>query len=67
VGINFGVDSGDAKILRRLKRAHTPEDIEQAVSLCKENDIRVMLDLLLGAPGETRESLAQTSDSASPR
>jgi hypothetical protein len=60
VGINFGVDSGDAGMLTRLRRMHTPEDIREAVHACKEIGIRVMADLLLGAPGETRESVTAT-------
>ncbi len=59
-GINFGTDSGDAEMLRRLGRDHTPEDIAGAVRACRENDIPVMIDLLLGAPGETRQSVETT-------
>ena len=59
-GINFGADSGDAEILKRLRRNFTPEDIASSVRWCKEADIVVMLDLLLGSPGETEESLRRT-------
>jgi radical SAM superfamily enzyme YgiQ (UPF0313 family) len=57
VGINFGADHGDAGMLRRLGRAYAPEDVVRATRLCHESGILVMLDLLLGSPGETRESL----------
>jgi radical SAM superfamily enzyme YgiQ (UPF0313 family) len=60
VGINFGTDSGDAEMLRRLKRNFSPEDISQSVRWCKEAGIAVMLDLLLGSPGESRESVIRT-------
>jgi len=60
VGINFGVDSGDAEMLRRLGRAHAPGDILNAARCSRNADIAVMLDLLLGAPGETRASLTRT-------
>ncbi len=56
-GINFGVDHGDPEMLLRLGRTHTPEDIETATSACRAAGLPVMLDLLLGAPGETRESV----------
>jgi hypothetical protein len=59
-GINFGVDSGDAGMLKALKRDYTPEDILKAARSCKEAGLAVMFDLLLGAPGETRESIART-------
>jgi len=61
-GINFGVDSGNEGMLRSLGRDFTPDDILQAVSLCKDAGIAVMLDLLIGAPGETRESIINTID-----
>lgn len=59
-GINFGVDSGDAGILKRLNRNFTPEDILTAARVCKESGIAVMFDLLLGSPGETKESVTGT-------
>lgn len=59
-GINFGVDHGDAAMLARLGRTHTPEDIRRAVAACRAEGLPVMLDLLLGAPGETVASLEAT-------
>jgi len=60
VGINFGVDSGEAGMLARLGRDFAPEDILAAAQACREAGIAVMLDLLLGSPGETAQSLAAT-------
>ncbi len=60
VGINFGADSGDTEMLQRLRRHFSPEDIAQTVRWCKEAGIAVMLDLLLGSPGESKESLICT-------
>jgi tryptophan 2-C-methyltransferase len=60
VGVNFGADHGDATMLRRLGRAFTPEDILAATRRCREAGMAVMLDLLLGAPGETREGITRT-------
>jgi len=59
-GINFGADSGDRNMLRRLGRSFTPADILDAARRAKEAGMAVMLDLLLGSPGETRESLVRT-------
>jgi len=60
VGINFGTDGGDAEMLRRLGRDHAPDDIVAAVRACREHGIVVMLDLLLGSPGETPQSVARS-------
>jgi radical SAM superfamily enzyme YgiQ (UPF0313 family) len=59
-GINFGVDSGDKSMLKRLKRSFEPEDILSAARFCREAGIVVMFDLLVGAPGESEESIART-------
>jgi radical SAM superfamily enzyme YgiQ (UPF0313 family) len=60
VGINFGADSGDEEMLRRLKRGFAPGDILNAARSCREAGIATMFDLLLGSPGETRESITRT-------
>lgn len=61
-GINFGVDSGDPKMLTSLGRSHTPKDILTAVDCCRTAGIPVMLDLLIGSPGESRQSIRRTID-----
>ena len=60
VGINFGVDSGHEDMLRRLRRGFAPKAILDAVRSCHAAGMVVMLDLLLGSPGETRESIIAT-------
>jgi hypothetical protein len=59
-GINFGADSGDRDMLTRLGRSFTPAGVLDATRRAKEAGMAVMLDLLLGSPGETRESLVRT-------
>ena len=59
-GINFGVDNGDHQMLKRLGRSFTPADILTATRCSKQAGMAVMLDLLLGSPGETKESLLRT-------
>ena len=60
IGINFGVDNGNDAMLKRLGRDFGSADILNATARAKKEGMAVMLDLLLGAPGETRESIEQT-------
>jgi tryptophan 2-C-methyltransferase len=59
-GIKFGADNGNDGMLKRLGRDFNPIDISNAARWTKEEGMFVMLDLLLGAPGETIESIQQT-------
>lgn len=59
-GINFGADSGDDRMLKVLRRNFRAGDILRTSRLCREAGITVMFDLLIGAPGETRESIVRT-------
>ncbi len=60
VGINFGADSGNAQMLGRLGREHTPDDLRVTAEICRNTGITFMYDLLLGGPGETRETVRET-------
>ena len=60
VGINFTSDSAAPEMLRAYGHSHGADDLARVVQLCRENQIAVMLDMLLGGPGETSETLATT-------
>lgn len=60
IGIDFGADHGCDEQLARLGRDHRVEDLERVACLCHQHDLVFMFDLLLGAPGETRETVRQT-------
>jgi radical SAM superfamily enzyme YgiQ (UPF0313 family) len=60
VGINFTGDAASEAMLRIYRQHHTKEHLATAVRLCRENGIAVMTDLLLGGPGETKETLSET-------
>ena len=62
LGIDFGVDSGDAGMLKRLGREFAPEDLKKTAEICRRWGIAFMYDLLLGGPGENRETLRATID-----
>ncbi|MBI3944763.1 MAG: cobalamin B12-binding domain-containing protein [Armatimonadetes bacterium] len=60
VGVNFGADSADDGMLRRLGRDHCAADVRAAVEACRRHGLVTMLDLLLGGPGETGESVRRS-------
>lgn len=62
VGIDFTGDSGCPSMLKTYHQPHLKEDLALAVRLCHKNGIKVMLDLLLGGPGETPETVTETID-----
>ena len=62
VGIDFTGDSASPSMLKTYRQSHRKEDLASAVQLCRDNNIKVMIDLLLGGPGETPETVAETID-----
>ena len=60
VGINFTGDSASEAMLAKYRQPHRAADLESAVRLCRRHGIAVMIDLLLGGPGETPETVAET-------
>jgi radical SAM superfamily enzyme YgiQ (UPF0313 family) len=61
-GINFGVDGGNDFMLRTLGRNFTVDDLVRTAQICHRQGLVFMYDLLLGGPGETRESLRESID-----
>jgi radical SAM superfamily enzyme YgiQ (UPF0313 family) len=61
-GIDFGADNGNNAILKGLGRNFTSSDLAETARLCHEYDIAFMYDLLIGGPGDTRESVRETLD-----
>jgi radical SAM superfamily enzyme YgiQ (UPF0313 family) len=62
VGIDFTGDSACESMLQIYRQQHRREDLAAAVKLCRDNHIAVMIDLLLGGPGETPQTLKETID-----
>jgi radical SAM superfamily enzyme YgiQ (UPF0313 family) len=59
-GINFGADSGSDRMLAALGRPYRGEAVTAAVAACRQAGITVMLDLLIGAPGEDEASVRES-------
>jgi tryptophan 2-C-methyltransferase len=55
-GIDFTTDSASETMLKTYRQPYARNDIEKAVQLCRQHSITVMLDLLLGGPGETPQT-----------
>ena len=49
----FGVESGSQKVLQRIGRNTTPEQVEMAFKLCKKNGIKTACSFMIGLPDET--------------
>jgi radical SAM superfamily enzyme YgiQ (UPF0313 family) len=62
VGIDFTGDSACPSILKTYHQQHKKDDLTSAVTLCRKNNIAVMIDLLLGGPGETSQTVKETID-----
>ena len=58
-GICFGADHADDRMLHNLGRTFTAADLRRTATLCHQYEIPFMYDLLLGGPGETKESLTR--------
>ncbi len=59
-GIEFGTDSGSAKMLRHYKKSFTVEDVVQASRLCSKLEVNHCHYLLFGGPGEDEETLEES-------
>ena len=64
VEVSLGFESGSETILRRLNKKFTTTQVREASELLAEFGIRRMGFLLLGAPGETRESVLESLEFA---
>jgi hypothetical protein len=61
----FGIESGSQKILDRLKKGQTLEQIETAVQNAKQSGIEIVHGFfVVGSPDETAEDMRQTFDFA---
>jgi anaerobic magnesium-protoporphyrin IX monomethyl ester cyclase len=60
--IGFGVESGCQKMLDAFKKKVTIEQCENAIKWAKEAGIFVTVSIIMGYPGETKETLQQTLD-----
>jgi radical SAM superfamily enzyme YgiQ (UPF0313 family) len=58
--VALGFESGCERILREMNKRFTPDDVRATSELLKAHGIRRMGFLLLGGPGETRETVEES-------
>jgi hopanoid biosynthesis associated radical SAM protein HpnJ len=59
-----GFESGDAQILKNIKKGATVEMARTFMKNCRKVGIRVHGDFIIGLPGETRQTIQKTIDFA---
>ncbi len=58
--IEFGSDSGSARMLKNLHKSFTVEELRMASRLCNDLGVDFAHYLLFGGPGETRETILES-------
>ncbi len=58
--IYFGIESGDEAILRRIGKFTTLNQIRNAISLAKNNNVLAFGYFIIGSPGETKQTIEKT-------
>jgi anaerobic magnesium-protoporphyrin IX monomethyl ester cyclase len=60
----FGIESGDNRMLKLLKKGTTVKQNARAIRLAKKAGLNVRCDFIVGTPGETMQSMKKTVDFA---
>ncbi len=60
--IFLGVESGSDRILKRMKKGITVDDVREAVELARSVGVRVAASLIVGYPGERDEDVEATEE-----
>jgi radical SAM superfamily enzyme YgiQ (UPF0313 family) len=58
--VNLSIESGSAAMLRRMQRGYSVADARQALESLSQSGIPFGASLMLGAPGETPETVAES-------
>lgn len=58
--VSLGFESGSISILKRMNKRYTPDDVRRISKMLGKQQIHRMGFLLLGGPGETKDSVKQS-------
>jgi anaerobic magnesium-protoporphyrin IX monomethyl ester cyclase len=61
VRLAFGLESTDKAVLKLMHKEIEPEDVRNAVRLCKQVKIAASIGTMMGNPGDTRETVLKTA------
>jgi len=64
VEVSLGLESGSDSILKKMNKQYRTEDVRRASDLLKKGGVRRMGFLLLGGPGETRQTVLESLEFA---
>lgn len=60
--IGFGLETGSAKLLKSIHKNITREDVLETFKMLKGSNINIITYLMVGFPGENKETVAETID-----
>ncbi len=60
ISLKFGVESGNETIMAVMEKRFSVQQVFEALKLCADRDIYSPLAIMVGMPGETIESAAET-------
>jgi radical SAM superfamily enzyme YgiQ (UPF0313 family) len=64
IRIGYGIEAGDDKSLKTLRKGATVEMARRAVKMTKDAGIEVLAFFIIGIPGQTRDDVKKTIDFA---
>ncbi len=58
--ITLGAQSGSQRMLKKINRAHTLQDVAEAVKILRVYGFKPVIDIIFGLPGETSQDRRKT-------
>jgi len=58
--LRLGLESANLQILKNIKKGVTPDQVRRTAKMIKKAGMEVLLFTILGLPGETKETIAET-------
>lgn len=62
VALDLGLESGSETVLRKMGRGYTPQAASEITKIARELGIFTNFNVIVGFPGETRETIAATTE-----